>query len=55
MSFRLSEIKRVLLVARKPGQEEFLEASKVTGLGVLLIGVVGFLIMSMGRLILGGG
>lgn len=51
----LSELKRVLLVARRPRQEEFMEASKVTGLGVLLIGVVGFLIMSVGYLILGGG
>ncbi|MEM2865843.1 MAG: protein translocase SEC61 complex subunit gamma [Candidatus Hadarchaeales archaeon] len=55
MTLRLSEMKRVLLIARKPSQEEFTEASKVTGLGVLLIGVVGFLIMSVGYLILGGG
>jgi protein transport protein SEC61 subunit gamma-like protein len=54
MTFRLSEMKRVLMVARKPTQEEFMEASKITGLGVLLIGVVGFLLMSMGYFILGG-
>jgi protein translocase SEC61 complex gamma subunit len=41
-------------VARRPTQEEFTEASKVTGLGILVIGVVGFLLMSLGYLILGG-
>ncbi|MEM2265864.1 MAG: protein translocase SEC61 complex subunit gamma [Hadesarchaea archaeon] len=54
MSNKLSEIRRVLLVARKPSQEEFTEASKVTGMGILLIGMVGFLIMAIGRLLLGG-
>lgn len=53
MSSRLGEIRRVLLVARKPTQEEFTEASKITGLGVLLIGMVGFLIMAISKL-LGG-
>jgi len=54
MTLKLNEIRRVLMVARKPTQEEFAEASKVTGLGILLIGVVGFLLMSLGYLILGG-
>ncbi|MEM0359448.1 MAG: protein translocase SEC61 complex subunit gamma [Candidatus Hadarchaeales archaeon] len=54
MSTKLSEIRRVLLVARKPNQEEFTEASKVTGVGILLIGMVGFLIMAISRLLLGG-
>jgi protein transport protein SEC61 subunit gamma-like protein len=54
MTLKLGEIKRVLMVARRPTQEEFTETSKVTGLGILVIGVVGFLLMSLGYLILGG-
>lgn len=38
------ECKRVLRVARKPGKDEYLDVAKVTGLGILLIGLVGFVI-----------
>ncbi|MEM2908454.1 MAG: protein translocase SEC61 complex subunit gamma [Candidatus Hadarchaeales archaeon] len=39
------ECRRVLRVARKPGRAEYLDISKITGLGILLVGLVGFLIM----------
>lgn len=39
------ECKRTLYVARKPGKEEYLTVAKVTGVGILLIGLLGFLIM----------
>jgi len=51
----LNEIKRVLLVARKPSQEEFMQISKITGLGILLVGLLGFLLMTLGYLLVGGG
>ena len=35
---------RVLKMARKPTDEEFSKTSKITGLGILLIGGVGFLV-----------
>ena len=41
----LYEFKRVLRIARKPPREEYVQVSKVTGLGILLIGLIGFLIM----------
>lgn len=41
----LYEFRRVLRVARKPPREEYTLVSKVTGLGTLLIGFIGFLIM----------
>ena len=35
---------RVLKMARKPTQEEFNKSSMITGLGILLIGGLGFLV-----------
>jgi len=36
--------KRVLTVAKKPSMEEFKVMAKVTGLGILLIGIIGFIV-----------
>lgn len=47
----LYECKRVLRVARKPDREEYLTIAKVTGLGILLIGLVGFVITMISTLI----
>lgn len=41
------------MVAKKPSQEEFKEVSRVTGLGVLIIGLIGFLMMAISYLIEG--
>ncbi len=35
-------IRRVLLVSSKPDKEEFMQSVKITGLGVAIIGAVGF-------------
>ena len=35
---------RVLKMARKPEPEEFQKASQITGLGILVLGLIGFLI-----------
>lgn len=40
-------------MARKPGKEEYSQTMKVTGLGILLIGFVGFVIMIIGYLVQG--
>jgi len=48
------ECKRTLQVARKPGRDEYLDIAKVTGLGILLIGLVGFAITMVAILIIGG-
>jgi protein transport protein SEC61 subunit gamma-like protein len=49
----LSESKRVLLVTRKPGMKEFKLAVKITGLGMILIGLIGMLIRMVGYFITG--
>jgi protein transport protein SEC61 subunit gamma-like protein len=49
----LYECKRTLQVARKPDKEEYLDIAKVTGLGILLIGLVGFVITMIAMWIIG--
>jgi len=44
MSFT-ENTKRIFLVARKPTWKEFWNLSKVVGLGIVLIGALGFIIM----------
>jgi protein transport protein SEC61 subunit gamma-like protein len=43
---------RVLKMARKPTDEEFARTAKITGLGILAIGAVGFLIYMINRLVI---
>lgn len=38
------ECKRVLIVTKKPDREEFKTIVKISGLGILVIGLVGFVI-----------
>ncbi len=41
---RLGEYLRVLKLTRKPSREEFSVIAKVAGAGILLIGLIGFII-----------
>lgn len=41
---RYYEYKRIILVTKKPTKEEFMVIVKVSGLGILLIGLIGFII-----------
>ena len=40
----IRESRRVLLVSTKPDPEEFKLSSKITGIGIMIIGVIGFAI-----------
>lgn len=40
----VSQCKRVLLVAKKPSKEEFKQAAKITGIGIIILGLIGFII-----------
>lgn len=35
---------RVLRVAKRPDRDEFINVAKITGLGIIVIGVIGFII-----------
>lgn len=39
-----AEYKRVVSIARKPEKEEFMSSMKITGTGIILIGMIGFII-----------
>ena len=49
----VERIKRVLLVSTKPDKEEFRQSVKITGIGIIIIGTVGFIIFMIIQL-LGG-
>ncbi|MBI5223660.1 protein translocase SEC61 complex subunit gamma [Candidatus Micrarchaeota archaeon] len=35
---------RVFYIARKPTNDEFIQVAKITGIGIVLLGVMGFVI-----------
>lgn len=41
------ESRRVLLVSSKPDTEEFKVSAKITGLGIVIIGAIGFAIFML--------
>ena len=47
----IKQSKRVLKVARKPDREEYFNFSKVTAIGIAIIGVIGFVIVLLGQLV----
>jgi protein transport protein SEC61 subunit gamma-like protein len=48
---KLKEYARVLRITTKPGKEEFLTTSQITGLGILIIGLIGFIIYTAATLL----
>ena len=40
----LNNVKRIFIISKKPTKEEFMVMAKITGLGIILIGVIGYLI-----------
>ncbi|WP_204247235.1 protein translocase SEC61 complex subunit gamma [Thermococcus celer] len=48
-----AESRRVLMVTKKPGMKEFKLATKITGIGMTLIGLIGLVIRLIGYLITG--
>ncbi len=41
---KILEYRRVISVSRKPDREEFISSTKITGIGLMLIGFIGFII-----------
>lgn len=48
---KLLNYRRVIEVSRKPDKEEFINASKITGAGMLIIGFIGFMIFIIYQLV----
>ncbi len=47
----IQQTRRVLLVSSKPDKEEFKQTAKITGIGILIIGIIGFLIFIAAQLV----
>jgi protein transport protein SEC61 subunit gamma-like protein len=41
---KLENYRRVLQIARKPSYEEFISSAKICAIGILIIGLVGFVV-----------
>jgi protein transport protein SEC61 subunit gamma-like protein len=50
----LESSKRILIVSKKPSSEEFWQISKITGIGIILIAVIGFVVYFLFALFLLG-
>lgn len=48
---KLKEWHRVLKITRKPDREEFEMSAKVTGAGIIIVGLIGFLIYVIATLL----
>lgn len=49
--FKLNEYIRVLKISKKPGRDEFEMSAKVTGAGIVIIGVIGFVFYLLANLL----
>lgn len=49
----IRQSRRVIMVASKPDKEEYTRSVKITALGIVIIGVIGFVVFLIVRL-LGG-
>ena len=47
----LKQYRRVLYVSRRPDRDEYLNVAKITGIGIIIIGVVGYIITLAAQLI----
>jgi len=47
----ISRIRRVFLIATKPNKKEYVQGFKITGIGIIIIGTIGFIIFLIVQLI----
>lgn len=48
---KLREYIRVLKISEKPGRDEFEMSAKVTGAGIIIIGIIGFVFYLLANLL----
>ena len=47
-------MRRVMMIASKPDKDEFKQSAKITGLGFVIIGAIGFIIFIAVQLLTSG-
>ncbi|MCK4491413.1 MAG: protein translocase SEC61 complex subunit gamma [Candidatus Altiarchaeales archaeon] len=45
------ETRRIFRLTRKPKRSEFSETAKITGLGMVLVGLIGFVILILSKVL----
>ncbi len=50
---RLASYRRVLQVARKPSSDEFVKVAKICAMGMIVVGLVGFVTYALSILFIG--
>ena len=49
--FWLSETRRILKLTRKPKRTEYGDVSRVTGMGIVVIGIIGFIVFFIAKVL----
>ncbi len=49
----LKQYRRVLYISKRPDRDEFTNVAKITGIGIIIIGVIGFIISLAAQLVSG--
>ena len=49
--FGVSETRRILRLTRKPKKTEYSDVSRVTGLGIVVVGAIGFVIFFIAKML----
>lgn len=47
----IKQCRRVLHISKKPEREEYKNVAKITGIGIIIIGVIGFIITLIAQLL----
>ncbi len=47
----MEKSRKVLKVSKKPDREEYLNVAKITGIGIILVGVIGLVINLLAQLL----
>ncbi len=47
----IKQCRRVLYVSKRPDRDEFVNVAKITGIGIIIIGVIGFIISIIAQII----
>ena len=47
----IKDAKRVLKVSRKPDKDEYIDLAKISALGVVVVGGIGYILIHLGSLI----
>lgn len=51
VNYWIKETKKIIILNRKPKKSEFKEVSRVAGLGIILFGVIGFIILLISHIL----